>query len=72
MSNPAATRPPSSSTAPPTAPPRRVRRLPWRSVEYVALDFETTGLNPRVDHVVSFGTVPVRGGRVVLDTARYA
>ena len=72
MSNPAAARAPSSSTARPTAPPRRVRRLPWRSVEYVALDFETTGLNPRVDHVVSFGTAPVRGGRVVLDTARYA
>jgi DNA polymerase-3 subunit epsilon len=38
----------------------------------VALDFETTGLDPRVDHVVSFGTVVVRDGRVVLDTARYA
>ena len=63
-----------ASPAPPrpAGPPRRVRRAPWRSTEYVALDFETTGLNPRVDHVVSFGTVLVRGGRVVLETARYA
>jgi DNA polymerase-3 subunit epsilon len=30
-----------------------------------ALDFETTGLDPARDDVVSFGIVPVRAGRVV-------
>lgn len=55
----------------PAAPPRGTRRTPWRTAEYVALDFEATGLNPDVDHVVSFGTVAVRRGRVILDTARY-
>ena len=53
------------------APPRRARRFAWRDAEFVALDFETTGLDPATDHIVSFGTVPVRGGRVVLAEARY-
>jgi len=54
-----------------TAPPRRTRRSAWRDADFVALDFETTGLDPGSDHVVSFGAVPVRGGRVVLAGARY-
>jgi DNA polymerase-3 subunit epsilon len=38
-------------------------------VEFAALDFETTGLDRDRDAVVSFGIVPVRGGRVVLAEA---
>jgi DNA polymerase-3 subunit epsilon len=37
----------------------------------VALDFETTGLDPRSDDVISFGLVPVSGGRIDLSGARY-
>jgi len=37
----------------------------------VALDFETTGLDLRKDAVVSFGLVPVRAGRIVLEDAVY-
>ena len=55
----------------PAGPGRRARWTPWRAAEYVALDFETTGLDPDVDHVISFGTVAIRGGRVVLGTAGY-
>jgi len=62
---------PALPARPPATPPRRARRAPWRAAEYVALDFETTGLDPDVDHVVSFGTVAIRGGRVVLGTAGY-
>ena len=51
------------------APPRRGRRLPWRRAEYAALDFETTGLDFNRDEVVSFGVVPVSGGRAVLGGA---
>jgi DNA polymerase-3 subunit epsilon len=47
-------------------PPRRYRRLPWRAVEFAALDFETTGLDYANDTIVSFGIVPVRRGRIVL------
>jgi DNA polymerase-3 subunit epsilon len=42
------------------------RRRTWRDVELVALDFETTGLDFRRAAVVSFGLVPVIGGRIDL------
>ncbi|MGH2637421.1 MAG: 3'-5' exonuclease [Actinomycetota bacterium] len=43
-----------------------MRRSHWRRAPFASLDFETTGLDYRRDAVVSFGVVPVRGGRVVL------
>jgi DNA polymerase III subunit epsilon len=49
---------------PPERPPRNSRSRPWRGVEYAALDFETTGLDPGRDAVVSFGVVPVVAGRI--------
>ena len=55
----------------PAAPPRRWRRGGWRDASYLALDFETTGLDLEVDRVVSFGAVPVRGGAVDLRGARH-
>jgi DNA polymerase-3 subunit epsilon len=50
----------------PSAPARGLRRLAWISAEFASLDFETTGLDLVNDHVVSFGVVPVRNGRIVL------
>ena len=47
-------------------PPPRARPVPWRDAEYVALDFETTGLDFRSDTVVSYGVVPVRHGRAIV------
>jgi DNA polymerase-3 subunit epsilon len=47
-------------------PPPRARAVPWRDVEYVALDFETTGLDFRTDTVISYGVVPVRHGRAIV------
>lgn len=32
--------------------------------EWVSLDLETTGLDPKVDHILSLAAVPVRDGRV--------
>ena len=55
----------------PAGPPRALARSPWRRVPFAALDFETTGLDPARHEVVSFGVVPVEGGRVVLAGARY-
>lgn len=50
---------------------RQGRRRPWRECEFVALDFETTGLDPRRCRPLSVGWVPVREGRLVLAEAGY-
>jgi len=52
-------------------PPRRLRRRPWIEAEFASLDFETTGLDPDHDAVVSFGILPVRRGRVILAESQY-
>ncbi|HEY2966129.1 MAG TPA: 3'-5' exonuclease [Actinomycetota bacterium] len=54
---------------PPARPAWWMRSRPWREVEFASLDFETTGLDRERDAVVSFGVVPVRGGRVVVREA---
>lgn len=56
---------PAGSMSLPTPPPR-ARAVPWREFEYVALDFETTGLDFSSDTVVSYGVVPVRRGRAIV------
>ena len=52
---------------------RRHGQGPWGELlqppaagEWVSLDLETTGLNPREDHILSLAAVPVRDGRAVL------
>jgi DNA polymerase III subunit epsilon len=59
------------SAARPAPPPRRARRLPWRQLELVALDFEATGLDFAKDAIVSFGVVPIRMGRIDVGDAVY-
>jgi DNA polymerase-3 subunit epsilon len=39
-------------------------RLPWDLATFASLDLETTGLDPARDRIVSFGVVPVVGGRI--------
>lgn len=36
----------------------------WRDGRYVALDLETTGLNPRSDAIVAWATVPIVDGKI--------
>lgn len=43
---------------------------PWREVEYLALDLETTGLDPARERILSVGFVPVRGGGIILREGR--
>ena len=59
------------TSARPDAPERRSRRGAWRSGELVALDFETTGLDLDRDEVISFGLIPVLGGRIDLSGQLY-
>jgi DNA polymerase-3 subunit epsilon len=39
-------------------------------IEVVALDFETTGLNPQTDHVIAAGWVLIQGERMLYASAR--
>jgi len=43
----------------------------WQDTEIVSLDFETTGLNPKTDQVLSIGSVNIKLGSIVLDSARH-
>jgi DNA polymerase-3 subunit epsilon len=43
---------------------------PAEDVDYLVVDLETTGLNPRRDHVLALGWVPISGAQVVLAGAR--
>jgi len=44
-------------------------RTPWRSAAFCAVDLELSGLDPRRDEILSFGAIPIEGGRVVLSSA---
>lgn len=55
----------------PASPPRSSRGYPWWRVEFASLDFEATGLDFERDRIISFGVVPVRGGRVEVGESIY-
>jgi len=44
---------------------------PWRDASWCALDLELTGLNPRQDHIIAVGMVPIERGRVLLGQSVY-
>lgn len=46
-------------------------RADCRQVEYLALDLETTGLDPQQDHILSMGWVVVKGVMVDLSSAQH-
>jgi DNA polymerase III subunit epsilon len=43
----------------------------WREAIFSVVDFETTGLDPAFDEIISFAMVTVADGRVRFDDARY-
>jgi DNA polymerase III subunit epsilon len=43
----------------------------YRQVDYLAVDLETTGLDPKRDSILSFGYVTLRGNRIDLSSARH-
>lgn len=51
--------------------PFPARKTDYRQVEYIAIDMETTGLDPRVGHILSVGLVLLRGDRIDLSSAEH-
>lgn len=43
----------------------------WRQIQYLAIDLETTGLNPMAHEIASIGWVAIEGGAIKLRTARH-
>ena len=46
-------------------------KTPWREARYCVVDLELSGLDPRVDEIVSYGAVPIESGRVLAGAASY-
>jgi DNA polymerase III subunit epsilon len=46
-------------------------RTAWREVPFSVIDFETTGLDPALDEIISFATVTVADGKVQLEDVRH-
>lgn len=46
-------------------------RAPWNKLEIVSLDFETTGLDPNHDQILSYGKVHIKQSLIQLSTARH-
>jgi DNA polymerase III subunit epsilon len=44
----------------------------WREARWCAIDLELTGLDPRNDHIVAMGAVPIEHGRVMLGKVLYS
>jgi DNA polymerase III epsilon subunit-like protein len=55
----------------PAAPKSSERRRRWQDAAFAALDFEATSLDFTRDRIISFGVVPIDGGRVETDGAVY-
>jgi DNA polymerase III subunit epsilon len=55
----------------PAAPKSSERWRRWQDAAFAALDFEATGLDFTRDRIISFGVVPIDGGRVGADEAVY-
>lgn len=43
----------------------RLRSPRWREARFIAIDVETTGLDPRRDEVISFAGIPIECARII-------
>lgn len=47
------------------------RSLDWHKVKFIAIDLETTGLNPMAHEIASIGWVAIENGAIRLQSARH-
>lgn len=47
------------------------RALDWRQVKFIAIDLETTGLNPMAHEIASIGWLAIENGAIQLSSARH-
>jgi DNA polymerase-3 subunit epsilon len=47
----------------------RARSPSWREARFIAIDVETTGLDPRQDEVISFAGIPIESARIITPEA---
>ncbi|WP_417537677.1 3'-5' exonuclease [Marinomonas sp.] len=50
---------------------RQAAKRVWSQWDYLVLDIETSGLDSKQDHIVSFGWVCIHNGVIDLDSARH-
>ncbi|MEJ2042672.1 MAG: 3'-5' exonuclease [Reinekea sp.] len=50
---------------------RKVESLPWKDRTYLVIDMELTGLEPQEDAIISAGSVMIKQGRIILDSAEH-
>jgi DNA polymerase III epsilon subunit-like protein len=55
----------------PATPPSSERRRHRQEAAFAALDFDATGLDLTRDRIISFGVVPIDGGRLGIDRGVY-
>jgi DNA polymerase III subunit epsilon len=46
-----------------------LRSPSWREARFIAIDVETTGLDPQLDEVISFAGIPIASARIVAPEA---